>query len=231
MYQKLRSVQFGRAAFGAVLLAGVSMAAPAEAAVIFEQTPSLNGSGLTSDTQVQAAFDDFILPGAATITDVRWYGGVTTVPGVYEPLSGPISFTIGFYETDGGSGFLPGNLISEQVVSAANNTTAVPFVAEFVASLPIAVDLPAADRLWISIVGHDLRGGFGFAIPFSWGGATAGGPGSFGFAASLPNGGSFSLQGINLAFALESNPVPEPAALGLLGLGLAAAWRMRRRAA
>lgn len=231
MYGKLRSLGLSGVVMAA-LAAAPFLAGSAQAAVIFEQLPSLSGGGLESDTETRAAFDDFVLSAAATVTHVRWYGGVTTFPGQYEPLTGPLTFTIGFYETDTAVPFFPGALISEQVVSADNNPTAVPFVAEFEAALPTAVDLPAGELLWISIVGHDLRGGFSFAIPFSWGSTSAVAPGSFAFAASLPNGSSsFGLQGVSLAFALESNPAPEPGALGLFGLGLLAASRLRRRAA
>jgi hypothetical protein len=219
-------------ATAALVAAAATASSPASAMVVVQQPPSLSGGGLTSDTEVMAAFDDFVLSSAATINHVRWWGGVTHIPGLYEPLNSPITFTITVYAN---ASIFPdvgaGPLYQVDVV-ASHSPTAVTFMTEFEAALPTELDL-VAGHYWLSIIGHDLAGGHSFAVPFSWGDTTATQPGAFGVSATLPNGGSLGLQGVNLAFALENNPVaaPEPFSAGLLagGLGLLT-WRRRRRA-
>jgi PEP-CTERM motif len=205
----------------------------AEAAVILQQSPTLSGGGVTSDTAVIRSFEDFRLTAGAQITDLQWWGSVTNVPGIYEPLNGPISFTIAFY-LDGPGGFVPAaSAFSQQVVSATGAIVAPDFgVAHFAAHLTAPVDLPSNTDLWLSIVGHDLAGGHAFAVPFTWGSASGDAPNAPtpGLVASQFDGSDPFLQGTRLSFVLESNPIPEPATLTLLGAGLAAMALGRRRA-
>jgi hypothetical protein len=218
----------------AALFAIVGLASvQSEAAVILQQSPTLDGGGVTSDTASIRSFEDFRLTTAATVTDLQWWGSVTNVPGVYEPLKGPISFTISFY-LDGPGGFVPAaSAFSQQVVSAIGGIVAPDFgVAHFAAHLSAPVDLPSDTDLWLSIVGHDLAGGHDFAVPFTWGSASGDAPNAPtpGLVASQADGGDPFLQGTRLSFVLESNSIPEPATLTLLGTGLAAVAMRRRRA-
>lgn len=205
----------------------------AKATVLLQQSPTLEGGGVTSDTAVMRSFEDFRLTTAAQITDLQWWGSVTNVPGIYEPLNGPMSFTIAFY-LDGPGGFVPAaSAFSQQVISTTGAIVAPDFgVAHFAAHLATPIDLPSNTDLWLSIVGHDLAGGHDFAIPFTWGSASGDAPNAPtpGLVASQFDGSDPFLQGTSLSFVLESNPIPEPATLTLLGAGLAAVALGRRRA-
>lgn len=224
--------RFAASAAAVLLGAALFIASPARAGIVLQQSPTLSGGGVTSDTASIRSFEDFRLSAAATITDIRWWGSVTRIPGVYDPLSGPMAFTISFYANDG---IFPSSTpIYQQVVSATGSDASPMYgVFQFDAHLSTPVDLAGGEVLWISIAGHDLAAGHSFAIPFEWGSATADAPGALlpGIAASQFPGSDPFLQGTRLAFVLESNPIPEPGTLSLLGLGVVGLAFVRRRGA
>jgi hypothetical protein len=131
-------------------------AGQADAAIILQQPPRLDGAAAISDTSFGVAFEDFRLTAPATITDVHWWGWGSNAPG-------PMVFTISFHFDSPSTGLFPDlNAFSEQVVTATVELSDPTWhAAHFTAHLDTPVELPANTDIWISIVGHNL-GPLGF---------------------------------------------------------------------
>lgn len=205
------------------LCALLAFATPASATILAEQAWYGDGGGITSDTGTMRSYEDFTAAASGKVTDIFWAGSVTNVPGLYEPLAdGVADFTIEFYAAP--DPYTLGSLISSQVVQGYASAMNMFGVREFSAQLGTTVMLDAGLTYFLSIQGNDLDGGFDFAIPFTWasGNPTAGTP----FMLS-----DFGLQGVGVGFRLEDNTpeVPEPALLGLFGLGAMGLGLARRR--
>jgi hypothetical protein len=212
-----------------VLFAAVFWPGLAQGTVIYEQPPSsppgtaafISNAFAVGPFAAFEAFDDVTLSRAATVTGVRWFGGLFPFVGrQFDPATDTAHFILRFSNDNGG---LPSLVpFREENVVAGAVGTATPFVFEFSADPVPAVDLPGSQRVWISIVGNDPAFGV-----FLWTTAIVGGP------AVSHIDDTFILQAPGAAFSLIGG-IPEPSPLPLLSLGLIwlagmAAKRFRRR--
>ena len=178
------------------------------------QNDTTGGNGNYATT-----YDNFTIGGGGSVTDVLWTGG-------YFGSAGPhniAKFTIDFYNDNAGK---PGSLITSYAFSNNGNETSLGGANNsYSGTLPTAFVAAAGPAYWMSIV-PDL----GYPPQWGWETSLAGdGTGYqdfFGTLSRVPNDFAFTLLGASAA-------VPEPSslALGGLGLGVAAAYRGRRRSA
>jgi hypothetical protein len=202
-----------------VLLSGSAV----EAAPIFVQMAvpptaefysySQGGSGVLTA-------DDFVLGGSDTIRGVTWQGANSP-----SGAPGPDAFRILIY----GDPIDPSSLLASFDVGAANRAEAGSTIGagdilyNYWANLDGGFAATAGTRYWISIVNTapvdpiDL---------WTWAGTFAGsGRGSF------TNGQTWFSQASQTNFTLDNAPIPEPATLTLVALGLVGLVRARKHGA
>jgi hypothetical protein len=165
--------------------------------------------------------DDFVLGSTQTIRAITWQG--ENGPG---GAPGPDAFHINFYTDSTGT---PGSLVGSFNVGAANRSAAgftIPDTGDLVYNYWANLGGPgfvatAGTRYWISIVNDALVDP---ADLWTW----AGGFNGVG-AGSLSNGASWFTQDASLNFALDAAPLPEPATVSLVALGLIGIARARKQ--
>jgi hypothetical protein len=171
-------------------------------------------------------YDNFTLGSASSITGVEWVGAYFN-----PPAAGPItSFEVQFWSDAAGQ---PGISLADYVIPGnasetflSNDNLGSPAYT-YAVGLGTPFDAAAGTQYWLSVVA-DL------AFPPQWGWETGtGGDGTsfqdfFGSRSPIGNDMAFTLRGVE-----GIPPVPEPASVGLLGLGLISsgfiAWRRRRQ--
>lgn len=200
-----------------MLLSALSVA-DARATVIYEQAPvgTTNTPASASNSRFnRTAFDDFTLSAASTVSSVTWIGR--------QAPQG--RFEVGFY---GNNGTLPASkpllLLTLDAVSTQDSN--IGSIYHFEADLDAGLFLEADTRYWLSIkyVGDSF-------FPWGWSGDNGGRN-----VTRNDTSGRYGRSQLTLFFSLRSDPVavPEPATLGLFGLGLiglSAAGLRRRKAA
>ena len=206
--------------WGVILLAGL----PTQADTIYDNGAPAGNATFSDSSDYFELADDFVLqPGASTITDVHWWG--LYADGNTPPVAD--DFTIRIFADAGGApntAFLYEIPVSDANRSATGADLAGFDIYQYSADFS-AIALNAGTTYWISIFNDSTND-----LDDYWYWMDSNGSGNN--MARESDGGSWSEQGTESAFTLTNDnlsPVPEPATVTLLGLGLfAIAMRTRR---
>jgi len=204
-----------------VLVMGSVMASAAEAAPVFVQMtvpPTAEYYSYSQPGSAVLTADDFVLGSSATIQAVTWQGANSPAG-----APGPDAFRILFY-TDP---IDPSSLVASFDVGAANRSDSGSTIGagdvlyNYWANLGGAgFSATAGTRYWISIQNDEVVTPIDY---WTW----AGGPNGS-MAGSFSNGQTWFSQPGSTNFTLDSAPIPEPATLSLVAIGLVGVIRARR---
>jgi len=208
-------------ALATVLVVGSAAASAAEAAPVFVQMtvpPTAEYYSYSQPGNAILTADDFVLGSSAMIQAVTWQGANSPAG-----APGPDAFRILFY-TDP---IDPSSLVASFDVGAANRSDSGSTIGagdvlyNYWANLGGAgFTAVAGTRYWISIQNGELVAPIDY---WTW----AGGPNGS-MAGSFDNGQTWFAQPGSTNFTLDSAPIPEPATLSLVALGLVGVIRARR---
>ncbi len=198
-----------------------SFGAAAHAAVVYDNGTAINNatSGyFSSEIQDWRVYDDFTLSGTQTIDHVFFQMGLTS-----GPFNGEFSFSVFNYlgGNNVGSMISTTTLHQGQYTANLNGLVSWPNGPFYDVTFNVAPLTLGPGSYLVSFYGHDMD----FRLP------NVGSGNNF-----LQDGGYVFTRAGDTPFRLENNStgnkVPEPASLGLLGLGMAAlAFGRRKKAA
>lgn len=197
-------------------------AVQANAVVLFSRPPAPSGNLIASswvwengsDSDMYA-YDDFILPANALLTEVRWRGGH-----IYNAMYGGIvNFSISVFEGyPGGSWPICGNpgegdapYLYKRVANSTCNPTPAPYgLTDYSFTLPVPLSLQGNKAYWLRVEGYQL-------VYPDWGMATstAGNGSYFRFSTGMA---MFQAPPGNLAFTLIGS-YPSTSVSGTVALG------------
>jgi len=203
----------------------MALAVASQADTLYDQPFMLtaNGGYFASAQAGYVQFDSFNLATNATVDSVSWYGVDLNELINLTPIN-PTSFDIGIY-ADNGAG-LPGTLLSATTVGNSGNATNTGqqlmglTLYSYSADLTTSFAATANTKYWLKIIDPTSNN--------DWFWASGSGPDG-NHAAQI--GGSWGTYADDMSFTLTGTaaPVPEPATMAALGLGLAAFARKRRK--
>lgn len=222
--------------------AGIGISALSQAVIFVNQTPAQNGgvsrwsklwvdpTGNNDLDGDSICYEDFTLANPSQINHIEWWGDVIPSQGFqiefWKQDPGTIAYQpLGVFR---GSGAQPETSFkTTSFTTSSDPSNTVHFSLNLAAPVSLAANNAANPRWFIAIIGlTDVP-----YLQWNWSQGLGGSTRTFQFVRGGHEGGGdlYRVLPEGRAMLLSGTPVPEPAALAILGLGFASiVWRRRR---